>query len=209
MNGINKTPSGIPSGANKPQEGDKKLPESSDTAKVTTTNGRTGSGTGGQVPPAGVVQEDNIASNDHGQADPRNNERSEFEESQAMQIGTVDDLVVGELEQGEQAWTCHPIANYRVGRKYKFDKGILRLTDRDDIDEFTQILKDLPESESHKIRKLDVQAAEKISRAHQDSNGAKTTQSFDSSIGDRGVKPQLGKVDLADAPNGGAHDEAK
>lgn len=203
MAGINKTPSGIPSGANKPEDGDKSLPESNEkgTQKAQAID-PTAAAEQAKVAP-GVVQEDNIPSNDHGTADPRNNERSEYDES-LMNVASVElPVQVTGVEDGEVAYSSHPIANYAVG-KFKFDNGVLKLSKREDIDEFEKVLDDLPESERIRIRKLDIEKAEAISREVRGKSGPRSTQQTDSSVGDRGEKTKSGTVDLAKASDGGA-----
>lgn len=108
------------------------------------------------------------------------------------------------IVEGERAWTSHPVPNYMIGR-FKFEKGVLKLNDPADIKEFENYLNDknLPASEKNRIRELDISSAEAISRKFIEEQGG-ATKAIDSSTGDRGVKPMQGKVDLANAPQGGA-----
>lgn len=99
-------------------------------------------------------------------------------------------------------YTSHPIANFRVGRKWRFEKGLLKLKP-DEAREFERDLAELPPTEQNRVRKLDLGAAERISRDFL-AKQPHSTQQVDSTTGDRPIKPLQGKTDLADAPDGGA-----
>lgn len=102
------------------------------------------------------------------------------------------------------SFTSHPILNYRVGRMYKFERGMIHFDSEEAAAKFEANVANLPEIERRKIKKLDVSAAEKISRKVQANQGGATKQT-DSTVGDRATQPKLGKTDLADpAANGGA-----
>lgn len=195
----------IPTGAHKPEDAGKELGETQD-AKIDVAASAETIANATVGVPAGVVQEDNIGSNDHGQADPRNNERSEFEESRAMSPRTDLDVFLNPAisaaanapADGQVSFTSHPIANYRVGKKFKFTNGVLTLTKPADIEEFRAILEDLPESERHKIRELNVAAAEKISRKIREEQGTRATKQIDSTTGERAEGPKTGSGRLED-----------
>lgn len=193
----------LESGAHKPEDAKKSLPESNPDKPVTVTATAETIAKQATNPPPSVVQEDNVGSNDHGQADPRNNEISEFEASR-LQTDPFIDITLNPAiaaaainpSEGAVSWTSHPIANYEVGPKFVFVNSVLTLTDADDIAEFEEVLEDLPESERHRIKKLDVSAAERISRAVQGAQGGKATKQTDSTIGDRGEKAKVGTGEL-------------
>lgn len=204
MNDKVKLPGGVTSAAHIKEDANKQLPETdAEKAKPALTLEDKDPSTQAKVPPS-VVQEDNIPSNDHGAADPRNNEISEYDESLKNAALAEAPVTITGAESGEVIYSSHPIANYKVGQRFKFENSVLRLSKAKDIEDFQKVLDDLPESERMKIRKLDVAGAERISRDVRAAGGPLTTKQTDSSTGDRGPKPQLGKGDLKDSPNGGA-----
>lgn len=194
------------SAASIPEDANKSLPETvgKDTVKVTPKSPDEANPV---IPPAGVVQEDNRSSNDHGQADPDATAISEYDESkrQARGMTDFDQLAPGigdtSTEDGETCYTSHPIQRYRLG-KYRFEKGVLKLKGKE-VAKFEELLDELPETERHRIKKLDVAGAERIARANMAKMGGATKQ-IDSTVGDRGEKAKTGKEDLASAKDGGA-----
>lgn len=98
------------------------------------------------------------------------------------QLAIQDHANAISLDQKGTQYTSHPISNFRVGR-FRFDKGLLRL-DSDDASEFEALLKTLPPTESSRVRKLDVEAAERIVRQRM-ASAPGATKSIDSSIGER------------------------
>lgn len=93
-------------------------------------------------------------------------------------------------------YSSHPIENYSVGN-YVFEKGLLTLTG-DEIAVFDKLLETLPPQESNRIKKLDVEAADRIVREMLANQKAAATQVNDSSIGERAT-PVIGKGKLEDS----------
>lgn len=102
-------------------------------------------------------------------------------------------------EEGRIQYTSHPIKKYRVGR-FEFEDALLTLRNAEDEAEFLKIIDDpkFPERERHMIRKLDVSAAERISREYRKASGGATKQ-FDSTVGERGEKAKVGVGDLLES----------
>lgn len=100
-------------------------------------------------------------------------------------------VIAAEGNEGTM-YSSHPIANFRIGR-FKFEKGLLRLDDKDAAD-FEKILESLPVTERSRVRKLDVAAAEKIVTDRlEESRRYGATQSIDSTIGER-ADPNAARV---------------
>lgn len=192
----------VVSAASIPEDANKSLPEGDAAdgvvkpvpASVAPTN-----------PPPGVVQDDNKPSNDHGQADPENNEISEFDESKKQAVSGADffptTMAEGPIDPEIIAsFTSHPVNNFRLG-KYQFTDGVLNFTDSKKLAKFEELLDDLPPAERNRVKKLDLEAAKRISAEFQ-ANQPKATTSTDSSVGERGIKTKVGTGALDDG-NGG------
>lgn len=103
-------------------------------------------------------------------------------------------------EEGKIQYTSHPIKNYRIGR-FRFENALLTLKNADEEAEFLKIINDdrFPERERHMIRKLDMSAAEQISRNYRKQAGGATKQ-IDSAGGERADNsPKIGVGDLLDS----------
>lgn len=90
----------------------------------------------------------------------------------------------------EKMWSSHPIAKMRIG-KFRFDKGVLKLTSESEIAEFEALLDSLPGAERNRIQLLDVEAAEEVVRKHLAAQGG-ATKVIDSTIGERSTAPKTG-----------------
>lgn len=99
--------------------------------------------------------------------------------------------------EGATMFSSHPIANFQVGR-FKFDKGLLKLDSQDAAD-FEKLLKTLPATESSRISKIDVSAAEKIVKERLASQST-ATKNFDSTTGERAGQKPVGTGRLEDGP---------
>lgn len=91
-------------------------------------------------------------------------------------------------------YSSHPIMRFSIG-DYHFDNGLLVLRTEEEAAGFEAMLRDLPVSEQNRIKKLDLQEAERLVR-EAILRGGGTTQSIDSSTGDRAPSPAVGKGDL-------------
>lgn len=185
-----------------PEDANKSLPEGGGSDGVVKASPASVAPTN---PPPGVVQDDNKPSNDHGQADPENNEISEFDESKkqaasansfatTLAEGAVDNDVIA-------SFTSHPVNNFRLG-KHQFTDGVLNFTDSKKLAKFEELLEDLPPAERNRIKKLDLDAAKRISQQFQ-AQQPKATTTTDSSVGERGMKPKVGTGVLGKDGNGG------
>jgi len=97
-------------------------------------------------------------------------------------------------DQASVTYTSHPIQRFRMG-KFRFEKGMLVLTDSAEIAEFEACLEALPQTERIRIKKIDLAAAEKISEEIRKTVGG-ATQQTDSTIGDKPTAPKQGTGDL-------------
>lgn len=102
--------------------------------------------------------------------------------------------VVEEEPGSVMHFTSSPIQRFNLG-DYQFENATLTLRSEEEVDAFEAMLKTLPLSEQLKIRKIDLVAAEAVSRAVRASQGF-TTQEIDSSTGDRAPPPVVGKGNL-------------
>ena len=93
-----------------------------------------------------------------------------------------------------ERWSSHPILRYKLGR-FRFEDGLLALREGKDVEEFEKLLDKLPIAERARIKKIDLSAAEAISRDVRE-NGPKTTKTVDSSVGDRDNKSRVGSGKL-------------
>lgn len=84
-------------------------------------------------------------------------------------------------------YTSNPIANYKVG-PFKFDKATLKLYTEEDVEAFARLYGQLPAGEQIRIKKVDLDAAEAISRKILETQG-KASQAIDSTTGDRAPPP--------------------
>lgn len=101
---------------------------------------------------------------------------------------------------GKIQYSSHPILKYRIG-KFEFENSILTLKNAAEEAEFLEVInhENFPERERHRIKKLDLAAAESISRAAR-ATRSRTTQQIDSSVGERpNEAPRVGIGDLMDA----------
>lgn len=96
-------------------------------------------------------------------------------------------------------WSVHPIQRYTIG-DYKFEDGLLTLATEEEAAKFQDVYDSLPESERIRVKKIDVDAAIKISQAVRAAAGG-TTQSIDSSVGDRAGATPVGTGALGDSNN--------
>lgn len=115
-------------------------------------------------------------------------------------ISEQNELVRKNMEAGDDVaarWSSHPIMRYSVG-DYHFEQGLLVLRTQKEADAFEKVVEELPLSEQSRIRKLDLDAARRISAEYLANSGG-TTRSIDSSAGDRAPNNQVGKGDLLDA----------
>lgn len=98
--------------------------------------------------------------------------------------------------EGAVRWSSHPIQRFTVGR-FQFEKGLLVLTEAEDIADFQEVYDSLPVAERARLQKLDLEAAERLARAHLGIDGA-VTRGIDSSTGDRAPNNQTGRGRLED-----------
>lgn len=92
-------------------------------------------------------------------------------------------------------YSSHPIKRFGVG-KFKFQNGILKLFSEEEVKEFENSLDGMPSSERHRIKKVDLAAAEAIVRERLAQQGGATKQT-DSTIGERTTNaPKIGTGDL-------------
>ena len=97
-------------------------------------------------------------------------------------------------------YSSHPIQRYRMG-EHRFENGTLKFYDSETLDRFEKSLEQLPPVERIRIKKIDVDAAAKISKEVQALSGG-ATQKVDSSIGERaGNAPKIGVGSLIAAAN--------
>lgn len=94
------------------------------------------------------------------------------------------------------SYTSHPMENYAIGR-FAFKKGLLTVTG-DDVEIFERLHASLPEMEKHRIKKLDVGAAEAFVRDLLANQQPAATQVTDSSTGER-ARPVIGTGKLEDS----------
>lgn len=91
------------------------------------------------------------------------------------------------VDQPLAIYTSNPIANYKVG-PFKFEKATLKLYKKDDVKAFEDLLDQLPDGEKIRVKKVDLDAAEAISRKILETQG-KASQAIDSTTGDRAPPP--------------------
>lgn len=92
-------------------------------------------------------------------------------------------------------YTSHPVARLRMG-PYRFESGILKLYSEREVKDFEQLLASMPPAESHRIKKVDLAAAEAIVRERLAAQGGPTKQ-VDSTVGERNTNgPKVGTGDL-------------
>lgn len=127
-----------------------------------------------------------------GEETTRDRINNEFRNQQLADRG------VGAVE-GATMYSSHPIAKYRVG-PFQFDRGLLKLDSKDAAD-FEALLKTLPATESSRISKIDVSAAERIVRDRLAAQSS-ATKNFDSTVGERAGKTPTGTGRLEDGATG-------
>lgn len=74
----------------------------------------------------------------------------------AAELGGADDF--GQILK---TFTSHPILSLQIG-KFKFDQGVLNITNQDDLEQFESILKKLPPAERNNIKTISLDLANKI-----------------------------------------------
>lgn len=99
-------------------------------------------------------------------------------------------------DDGVVRYSSHPILKYKIGR-FKFENGLLELREKKDVEDFEATLKKLPRSESIRLKKLDLSAAEALVRATREA-GPKATKGIGSEIGDRDSNNKRGTGRLED-----------
>lgn len=100
-------------------------------------------------------------------------------------------------------YSSHPISNYSLGR-FKFDKTVLTLDNEQDISEFEKLYESLPPAEKNRIKKIDVDAAERFVQGVL-AQMPKPTQTIDSSLGGEATR-SVGTGNLLDQVNGEHHE---
>jgi hypothetical protein len=101
-------------------------------------------------------------------------------------------------EEGKIQYTSHPIKRFRIGKRWEFEDGLLTLESEEEEKEFLKIIdhKNFPPRERSRIRKLDFEAAARISEEFR-KQGGRVTQQSDSTIGERADgAPKVGTGDL-------------
>lgn len=106
------------------------------------------------------------------------------------------DEAPAETVDGVARFSSHPIAKYRMG-DYEFVNGLLELPESE-ADAFRELLASMPLSESHRVKELDVSAAEAQVRAILANQGGATKQ-IDSSVGDRAPSAAVGEGVLGES----------
>jgi hypothetical protein len=94
-------------------------------------------------------------------------------------------------------YTCHPIQRYQVGG-FQFENGLLELRAPEEVESFEKILDQLPLAERHRIKTVDVEAAERFVREMLARNGG-ATQGIDSATGERAINNQVGTGTLGES----------
>jgi len=83
-----------------------------------------------------------------------------------------------EPTKANKLYTSAPVMNLKVG-KFQFTKGVLTLTDPDDIAMFEKLLRGLPPRERNAIRTISIEKAEQMVRPIEPG----MTKAFDSAVG--------------------------
>jgi hypothetical protein len=81
-------------------------------------------------------------------------------------------------EKVEKIYTSAPVMRLKIG-KFQFDKGVLTLTDADDVAMFDKLLGTLPPRERNAIRTISMERAIAMVRPSEPG----VTKNFDSSVG--------------------------
>ncbi|MGL5935881.1 MAG: hypothetical protein ACRCZI_09705 [Cetobacterium sp.] len=118
----------------------------------------------------------------------------------------ADTVIVDELEAAPveaavdevlERWSSHPIMRYNVA-EFQFENGLLELRTQAQVDEFKEILEQLPQAEQVRIKKLDIDAARQIAADWLASQGG-ATKGIDSATGERASTNLVGEGDLQSA----------
>lgn len=99
-------------------------------------------------------------------------------------------------DDGVVRYSSHPILKYKIGR-FRFENGLLELTEKKDIEDFERTLKQLPRSESIRLKKLDLSAAEAMVRAVRELS-PRASKAIGSESGDRDPAKPKGTGRLED-----------
>lgn len=87
-------------------------------------------------------------------------------------------------------FTSHPIQQLRMA-DWQFEKGVLTFKEGEEesLEAFTKFLDSLPPIERSRVKKIDVEAAEKLIEELKSQEGG-ATQKIDSTVGERVTKPK-------------------
>lgn len=115
----------------------------------------------------------------------------------AADFGNAEDSVGSEDGDREPKLiaTSAPIQRFKIGR-FQFERGVLHLYDDKDVEDFRNLVKQLPPVDRNQIKIIDKEAAEALVRPIEP--GA--TKQFDSSVGRQRERAATGEKVIGDDP---------
>lgn len=93
----------------------------------------------------------------------------------------------------EKIYTSSPVMRLKLG-KFQFDKGVLTLTDQNDVEQFDKLLSTLPPRERNAIRTISLEKANAMVRPVEPG----VTKNFDSSVGRQRERGAAGEKVIGD-----------